>query len=57
MSDKVILKNLFLFLFLISLNKVSSAENIYIGVASNFFGPIKIIKEESINENRRIYMT
>jgi molybdate transport system substrate-binding protein len=50
MSDKVILKNLFSFLFLIFLNKVSSAENIYIGVASNFFGPIKIIKEDFENK-------
>ena len=50
MSDKVILKNLFSFLFLIFLNKVSSAENIYIGVASNFFGPIEIIKEDFENK-------
>ena len=50
MSNKVILKNLFSFLFLIFLNKVSSAENIYIGVASNFFGPIEIIKEDFENK-------
>ena len=50
MSDKVILNKLFLFLFLIFLNKVSSAENIYIGVASNFIGPIKIIKEDFENK-------
>ena len=50
MSDKVIFKNLFSFLFLIFLNKVSSAENIYIGVASNFFGPIEIIKEDFENK-------
>ena len=50
MSDKLIFKNLFLFLFLIFFNKVSSAENIYIGVASNFFGPIEIIKEDFENK-------
>ena len=50
MSDKLIFKNLFSFLFLIFLNKVSSAENIYIGVASNFFGPIEIIKEDFENK-------
>ena len=50
MSEILILKSLFLFLFLISLNKISSAENIYIGVASNFFGPIKIIKEDFENQ-------
>ena len=50
MSDKVILNKLFLFLILIFLNKVSLAENIYIGVASNFIGPIKIIKEDFENK-------
>ena len=50
MSDKLIFKNLFSFLFLIFFNKVSSAENIYIGVASNFFGPIEIIKEDFENK-------
>ena len=44
--SKVKLKNFILFLFLIFLNKVSSAENIYIGVASNFFESVKIIKED-----------
>ena len=50
MSDKVILNKLFLILILIFLNKVSLAENIYIGVASNFIGPIKIIKEDFENK-------
>ena len=47
---RLVLKSLFLFLLLISFNKISLADNIYIGVASNFFGPIEIIKEDFQNQ-------
>ena len=47
---EIIINILILILFLFCLNKVSSAKNIYIGVASNFFGPIKIIKEDFKNK-------
>ena len=40
------------------LNKISLAENIYIGVASNFIGPIKIIKKEFESQtNHHIIIT
>ena len=45
---RLLLKSLFL--LLISFNKISLADNIYIGVASNFFGPIEIIKEDFQNQ-------
>ena len=47
---RLLLNNLTLILFLIFLNKVSLADNIYIGVASNFFAPLETIKEDFENQ-------
>ena len=44
------MKILILILILICMNKVSIAENIYIGVASNFISPSKIIKDVFENQ-------
>lgn len=50
--DNITFKNLSLLslTLLLLLSKSLSAENIYVGVASNFFGPIKIIKKNFENQ-------